>query len=256
MFSSRFSISIVRFRSATKSLFSMMRVCSSRASLVSAVWRTSATLTEFWMELSRESWACFVLLRGCGWGMIICDEGVIETFAGVAWKGAVNQKVVGGGHRMKCHPMNGRCKLCKFNKQDWNSFDAKCLVKNTKFQKNDSTFESPRHFNPFCGHFPATKFLWICLKLKKPKTNIETRKTSKGKVERKHHVMLNLHVPGDAPKCAWYSRHVDSQRFLICHSGHFAPRFSVSPASPCFAWFRRREPAEGWKWQFARSYPN
>lgn len=47
MLSSLFSNSIVRFRSAMKSLFSIMRVCSSRASLVSAVWRTSDTLTEF-----------------------------------------------------------------------------------------------------------------------------------------------------------------------------------------------------------------
>lgn len=47
MFSNRFSNSFVRFRSAMKSLFSMMRVCSSLASLVSAVWRTSDTLTEF-----------------------------------------------------------------------------------------------------------------------------------------------------------------------------------------------------------------
>lgn len=60
MFSNRFSISFVRLRSATKSLFSMMRVCSSRASFVSAVWRTSDTLTEFYCM--DESWVYDVFM--------------------------------------------------------------------------------------------------------------------------------------------------------------------------------------------------
>lgn len=62
------------------------------------------------------------------------------------------------------------------------------------------------------------------------------------KNERKTLAMINLHVPEDAPKSSWYSHHVNWQRFLICHSEHFAPRFSVFPTSPCFAWFHRHEP--------------
>lgn len=46
--SNRFSISFKRFCSAMKSLFSMTRVFSSRASWQSAVWRTSETLYVFY----------------------------------------------------------------------------------------------------------------------------------------------------------------------------------------------------------------
>lgn len=62
------------------------------------------------------------------------------------------------------------------------------------------------------------------------------------KKERQTLTMINLHVPEDAPRSAWYFHHVDWQRFLICHSEHFVPQFSVFPTSPYFAWFHRHGP--------------
>ena len=77
MLSNRFSISFVRFRSAMKSLFSIMRVCSSRASLVSAVWRTSDTLTEFCPDYETSNYVS-VVWEWKSWRCIIETEKNIE----------------------------------------------------------------------------------------------------------------------------------------------------------------------------------